>query len=510
MFSILNHKLSDKAYYINLDISEDRRERVELQIKKYDIQGLERFPALTDRYIQYSCTKSHLTIFEKCLNDDVESVAIFEDDFQIYDECKINEKKIPFIDCLNKVVEDLKNVEWDVVLFGCNPRTYLIPITNNLAINSKSTGAWAYLIKKRAYKYILENSNYHQDFLAIDDFLPLLNQKKFISLCTIPLIIHHGSGLESTLQPRGPVNYDTMIEGNYDNYIYKDNTNLENLYENYLIENEVTIVITGHFVENFLFYLRYLLMTIPNQIEKCRFLIIYDTANNTVEFDKIQQLIYYFNDRNKPINYILRFSKGGLVDSVNLMLNEINTKYFIFLEHDWIFINKNKINFKDLINCMNKYNFVNAVWFNKEDNIIRGFEIAGDKNGFITPYEREQRIQEIKLTKTIRWSNNPAIFRTSKYKEWYDKFINNPTVGINHQGQHNVEENMIREYRRIISESNWEEIKDEWGTYLYGDVGDGFYVAHTDGSRRYQESIKTIAEDIANEFIKNNPLPTQD
>lgn len=510
MFSILNHKISDRGYYINLDTSTDRLERVEEQITKYNIEGLERFSALTDPFTQYSCTKSHLAVLKQCLYDDVETVMIFEDDFQIYDVCKLKSENIPFEDCLKKIMGDLQNVEWDVVLFGCNPRTFLIPITENLAIDSKSTGAWAYIIKKRAYKYILENLNYHRDLLAIDDYLPLLNQNGFTTLCTIPLVIHHGVNLISTLQPRGPVNYDAMIEGNYFNYLYNHIDEKNSMYKNYQVEREITVVITGHFVNNFLFYLRYLLMTIPPEIEKCRFIVIYDTAHNSVKYDYIRELSDYFKNRNKPINYDLRFSKGGLVDSVKTMLELIKTKYFIFLEHDWIFMNQNKIDFGGLINCMDNYDYVNAVWFNKEDNTMRGFEIAGDKNGYVTPYEREDRIQEIKLTKTIRWSNNPVIFRTSKYKEWYDKFIDNPTIGVNHQGQYNVEDNMIREYRRIISESNWEEIKDEWGTYLYGDVGEGFYVAHTDGSRRYQDSIKTIAEDIANEYVKNNPLPIQD
>jgi hypothetical protein len=278
----------------------------------------------------------------------------------------------------------------------------------------------------------------------------------------------------------------------------------------YNVEREITIVITGHFVDNFLYYLRYLLFTIPTEIEKCRFLIIYDTAHSTIKYEYIRELSDYFKNRRKPINYDLRFSNGGLVDSVKIMLDLLKTNYFIFLEHDWIFLQNDRINFNDLINCMNKYDYVNAVWFNKDDNILRGFEICGDKNGNITPYEREDRIEELKLTKTIRWSNNPAIFRTSKYKEWFEKFINNETIGINHQGQYNVEDNMIREYRRIISESNWDDIKDDWGTYLYGDVGEGILVGHTDGSKRYQGSIKTMAEDNANEFVKNNQLPIHD
>lgn len=510
MFSILGKKIAEKGYYINLSTSLDRRQRVESQIEKYKIVGLDRFEALTDPFIQYSCTKSHLSIFEKCLEDDVETIMIFEDDFQIYDECRFNNIRLNFEETLNNVLSDMEEHEWDVVVFGCNPRTFLIPISNNLAINSQSTGAWAYVIKKRAYKFLLENLHYKKDLIAIDDYLPLLNKNGFTSLSTIPILVHHGINLESTLQPRGLVNYDAMIDGNYYNYLYRFVDNPDSVYKNYQVEREITVVITGHFVDNFMYYLRYLLMTIPTEIEKCRFLIIYDTAHDSVKYENIRELIDYFKNRNKPINYDLRFSKGGLVDSVKLMMRLLKTKYFIFLEHDWIFLHNDRIDFKKLIECMNEYDFVNAVWFNKDDNILRGFEICGDKNGKITPYEREERINGFDLTKTIRWSNNPVIFRTSKYQEWFDKYIDNDTIGVNHQGQYNVEDNMINEYRRIISESDWDEIKDDWGTFLYGNVGEGILVGHTDGSRRYQGSIKTMAEDNANEFVKENPLPLND
>jgi hypothetical protein len=510
MIKILGIELAERGYYINLNSSIDRRERVESQIIDFDIQNLERFEALEDPFIQYSCTKSHLSIFEKCLADNVESVLIFEDDFQLYENCNLGEKSIHISECLANLKNDMNNIDWDVILLGCNPRTYLIPITENLALNSKSTGAWGYIIKKNAFKFLLENLNYKKDLIAIDDFLPMLNQYGFVSLTTIPLIVHHGINLVSTLQPMGLVNYDRMIEGNYQNYLYNFINEDFSIYDTYKLERELTIVITGHFVENFLFYLRYLLYSIPYEIEKCRFLIIYDTAHNSVQYEKIRKLIDYFKNRNKPINYDLRFSNGGLVDSVSIMLKLLKTKYFLFLEHDWVFLQKDRINFNKLIDVMNTYNYVNAVWFNKDDNQLRGFEICGDKNGNITPYEREIRIDEIDLTKTIRWSNNPAIFRTEKFIEWFNKYINNSTIGINHQGQYNVEDNMIREYRKEIENSVWEEIKDNWGTYLYGDIGSDPFVGHTDGSRRYQTNIRTMAEDNADHYIKNNPLPTND
>jgi hypothetical protein len=102
------------------------------------------------------------------------------------------------------------------------------------------------------------------------------------------------------------------------------------------------------------------------------------------------------------------------------------------------------------------------------------------------------------------------MFRKSKMQEWFDKYIDNDSIGKIHQGQYNVEDNMIRVYRQTIEESVWEEIKDDWGTFLHGKPGDCELVGHTDGSRRYQTSIRTMAEDNADEYVKNNPLPEND
>jgi GR25 family glycosyltransferase involved in LPS biosynthesis len=509
MIKIGEINIAEKGFYINLDSSTDRRENVEIQINQYNITGLERFPALTDPAKFLSCTKSHLELFRQCDEDNVETIMVLEDDFQIYDTCNINGYNFEFNHTLSLVIDELKNIEWDVVLFGCNPKTYLIPVTNLLSLNYKSTGSWAYIIKNRAYKYILENSNYFRDYLAIDDWLCNLSNFNFNVYCTTPKLISHAIGFESTMMPSGKVNYDAWIEGNYQYYLYKDIKN-ENFVDDFRFERETTIVVVGHFVDNFMFYLRYLLHSIPQEIERCKFLIIYDTNHNSVEYKNIRLLEDYFKNRNRPINYEILYSKGGLIDSVRIMLEKIKTNYFIFLEHDWIFLKSEKIDFKGLLDTFNKYSFVHAVWFNKDDNQLKGFEIGGDSEGKETPYGKEYRINDFELTTTIRWSNNPSMLRTSKYKEWYEKYIYNPGIGINHQGQYNVEDSMIREYRDLVSKSKFEDIRNDWGTYLYGAVGSGPYVGHTDGSRRYQTSIRTMAEDNADEYIRNNPLPEND
>lgn len=509
MVSILGKKIAEKGYYINLDVSEDRRLRAESQIEKYNVIGLERFSALQDSFTHLSCTKSHLGIYEKCLNDGVETLMVFEDDFQIHDTIKINDYEYNFEDVLNSLVEQMENVEWDLILLGCNPKTYLIPVTDLLSLNFKSTGSWAYIIKKDAYKYILENSNYVKDYMAIDDWLCHLSNLNFKVYTTTPKLISHGVGFESTMRPAGLVNYDAWIEGNYQYYLYKD-IKSKNFVHDFRVERETTIVVAGHFVDNFLFYLRYLLHSIPEGIERCKFLIIYDTNHGTTEYQNIRLLEDYFKNRNRVINYEIIYSKGGLIDTVKIMLEKLKTQYFIFLEHDWLFLKTESIDFKGLLDTFNKYSFVHAVWFNKDDNQLKGFEIAGDVDGKETPYGKEHRIQDFELTTTVRWSNNPAMFRTSKYKEWFDTYMYNPGIGIGHQGQFNVEDPMIREYRELISKSKYDEIKDNWGTYLYGAVGTGPYVGHTDGSRRYQTSLRCMSEDTADEYVKKYPLPEND
>jgi GR25 family glycosyltransferase involved in LPS biosynthesis len=505
MFKILNHKLADKGYYINLPTSTERDQKIKELISQYNIEGLHRFEALTDEMIQYSCTKSHLEIFKQSLNEDLSIIFVGEDDFNIEEECYFPYNKTKnFSNLIQGVYSDLQSVEWDVVLLGCNPKSQIRPITNNLGIVDKSTGAWAYLIKKRAYQYILEHSNYKRDYIAIDDYLPLLNSKGFVTLTTIPLIVNHAVGFESTLQPRGPVNYNGWIQGNYHKFLYDNYPNGD--FTKFKVEKELTVVVAGHFVENHRFYLNYLLHSLPDELSKCKFIVHYDKSGNEDINREIVNLNAYFRDVKSDLNVELSFSFGGLISTIDTILLKIKTPYFLFLEHDWVFLRKDNINFDKLLKAFNNHNFINAVWFAKDDNSMRGFEIATDVENKTTPFEKEDRVTEIDLVTTCRWSNNPVIFRTSKMNDWYHNIIKNQYVGVSHQSCHNVEETMIPHYRKIISENKWIDIRDNWGTFLYGNVGEGPYVGHTDASRRYQGHSKSQPEINGDEYIKNNPL----
>ena len=504
-FKINGIKFADRGFFINLNKSTDRLSLVVKQIKQFNIEGLNRFEALTDEWIHFSCTKSHLKVFETSLLEDYDTIFVAEDDFLIEENCFFpHGDKQNIHDVLSKVSEDLNSVEWDVLLFGCNPKAPLIPITNNLAVVNKSTGAWAYLIKKRAYRYLLKNSNYKKDVIAIDDWLPILNDKGFITLTTIPLTINHGVGLVSTLQPAGPVNYDGWIKGSYHKFLYDLYPNNNFLSNN--IQNNITVVIAGHFVDDFLFYLNYLLHSLPEELKKCKILVNYDISNELEPNAKKVMLSAFFRDVKHSMNTSVSFSYGGLISSIDNIIEQIRTPYFVFLEHDWVFLKKDSIDFDKLLTVFNTHNFVNAVWFAKDNNNVRAFEITDDIDGSTTPFIKEERVNECDLVTTCRWSNNPAIFRVSKFKEWFYGIIKNEHTGKTSQGSHNVEETMIPFYREIIKERGWNNVRDEWGTFLYGNIGEGPYVGHTDASRRYQGISKSQPEINGEEYIKNNPI----
>lgn len=505
MFKIQNLEFASKGYYINLDKSVERKDNVEKLKARYEITDLDRFSALTDEWIQFACTKSHLKVFEEASKDEHEIIFVAEDDMDVRDTLYLpySDKPVSFTDKIKDIHNELKNVEWDVLLLGCNPKTYLIPVSNSLGEVHRSTGGWAYLIKKRAYEYVLKNLNYHRDLLAIDDFLPRLSDNGFKVLCTIPMAIHHAVGFESTLQPRGPVNYDAWIEGNFQKYLYDF---YKGDLEQYSFERNTTVVIAGHFCENFLFYLNYLLHSLPDKLKKCKLIVNYDDDNPELNGISRINLIAYFRDKRSDLNVEICFTQGGLISSFDNFLKKIITPYFVFLEHDWVFLKKDSIDFTTLKTAFDNHNFINAVWFSKDDNKLRGFEIAEDVEKKVTPFDKEDRVSVVSLTTTCRWSNNPVMFRTSKMKYWYTTNIKNEYVGKINQRAQNVEESMIPKYRKEISENKWETIRDNWGTFLYGKLGEGPYVAHTDASKRYQGSNKSQPEINGEDYIKNNPI----
>lgn len=493
-FSICGHKFADIGFYINLDWCEDRKKSIKKQINKFNIVGMERFPALTDKITDYSCTKSHLGVYEKAINDNHDIIFVCEDDMDIRDFSYMQDNNIRTEDMLSILHKELYEVEWDVVLLGCNPSTPTLPVSENLTRIGNSTGAWAYLIKKEACEFILRNSNYEIDYLAVDNWLPKLNRHGFKTLASKHLIIHHAEGFISTLNPSSPVYYDNWIKGNYDAHMNIKNKKPEG------IKNNITIVITGHFCDNYLNHLRFLLHSLDDDLRQCEFLVIYDNGDSTNIHEDRQKLLDYFKYNEKDLNVGVHFGFGGLINSVGVALNAVSTDFMLFLEHDWVFIDK--IDFDACLNALKTHDHINAIWFSKDDNVMRGFDICEDKTGNVHEFCVDQDIQEVQLIKTCRWSNNPALFRVNKYNNWYNEIIYNEHVGIQNQKAFNVEQPMIAYFRNEVKCGIWDDVFYRFGTYLYGGVGTGPYVGHTDASKRYN----TAPEENGEKYMMDNPL----
>ena len=403
MFSICGVELAQKGYYVNLDSSTDRKTMIEQQIEKHNITDLHRFPALTDPLHQSSATKSQKAVFEEALKNNYETIFVAEDDFFIPDSVPFysNLDQKDFKTHLQDVAADLKTVDWDVFMFGCTPRSYLIPETKNLAIIDKSTGAWAYLIKKRAYEFILEKFNYYRDYQAIDNILPLLNYYGFKTITAIPLLIHHAKGIVSTLQPGlGPVDYTNLIEGYYGKFLLDAVRKDDDYVKSHWLERNLSILFVDNMHDTFLENLRHCLNNLPTSLRKCRTYVYYVDSGGS----NTQKLISYFRDR--PDLYFVQIELFSNMDNAfRKICDFVTTDYLLTINPKFIFTDKN-LNFTDILNKVIADN-IDSLSFNVSDNIDNDIDMQS-----ITPINKISNTVTLYNTKYYKTllSNGDGLF----------------------------------------------------------------------------------------------------
>lgn len=112
------NELADEVYLINLDRRKDRYDLSVEQMNNNNI-SFKRFAAVdgknlpNDTYMnagQYGNYLSHLRVVEECINNNVNTVAIFEDDIEF---CENFEEKFSLI------YEDIPS-DWDMIYLGHN------------------------------------------------------------------------------------------------------------------------------------------------------------------------------------------------------------------------------------------------------------------------------------------------------------------------------------------------------------------------------------------------------
>jgi hypothetical protein len=154
------------SYYINLDKRIDRRVSFEAQMSDLGL-SIPRFSAylleeesvkndLTDdfrndtrRNYKLGGILSHIELIKIASQNKFENILIFEDD------CIFS---ADFIKKLNKCIEELKTIEWDVFYLGGEPNIECLPLTENLRMCPAFGGIYqchAYAVQQSFYDRIL-------------------------------------------------------------------------------------------------------------------------------------------------------------------------------------------------------------------------------------------------------------------------------------------------------------------------------------------------------------------
>jgi len=224
------------------------------------------------------------------------------------------------------------------------------------------------------------------------------------------------------------------------------------------------------------------------KIRNCEHILIYNhPKKNSHDSIRYEKNLQEFCAEHGMSFYTLQ--NNGLRPAVALGLQQTETEYVLFLEHDWLIFDN--VRFETLLDTMDKNNSINYVRFYKYKNKPRAWNKLLE----------EKKYNNIVLTKASGYSNNPHVVRTNTYKNWiemsrpgYNWFkIGKPTdypqllieylkivFGVN--VIYDRIENIINMYYKYLIESEgFEKAHKQMGIYLYGGIGDGPFVTHIGG-----------------------------
>lgn len=191
MITINDKKIADAGFYINLDHRTDRKEKVEGQLAKHNIIGVERMPAvILGEYA--GCGESHKNIIREAIKRGCKSVLALEDDFYIMDPPSTGRGNYhtPFKDAMYHFLTQAETMEWDVMFFGAILHAPLSRLSRNVGQIQKAKSAHAFVIKEQVFPDILEWS--YEKYDQLDHYFFTTLQSKWKFICSYPILINHG------------------------------------------------------------------------------------------------------------------------------------------------------------------------------------------------------------------------------------------------------------------------------------------------------------------------------
>jgi len=203
-------------------------------------------------------------------------------------------------------------------------------------------------------------------------------------------------------------------------------------------------------------------------VRDCRIIISYDQE------DTSQVSMDYFSALKRLPYECYHVANGQQRKCFLNAIERVETPYFLQLEHDWQLVRS--VNLLDIVDCMERNQRINAVYFNKRANLPGHND--GKLREILVP---ETEYQSIPLLKTSRWTNNPGIIRTQKYvDEWVPLFKDKPFIYPDKRNKQ-IEPFTHWKYIEQIEKEGFEKAHRQWGTYIYGNLGDSPSVLHLDG-----------------------------
>lgn len=181
MITYKGKKIADKGFVINLPYRMDRKYHTELLLKDLGFDGYEYISGVIfdeEEWKVYGCTQTYLNIFEIALNENLDSVVIFEDDIKV-----MNGTEISHFDSVFDKWEKFSN-HYDFIALGSRPiegsKIYREDENFGRVTNTLCTQAFFY--KRNFFEYFYETMKNYKN--SSDPYYRVVVDEFFSDCCS--------------------------------------------------------------------------------------------------------------------------------------------------------------------------------------------------------------------------------------------------------------------------------------------------------------------------------------